>query len=50
MKKNSDIHIKLSTEQKEVLRKRAESVGLSLSSYIVFVLLNTKPKIQDSFI
>ena len=45
MNKNTDMHIKLSTEQKETLRKRAESVGLSLSSYIVFVLLNTQQKI-----
>ena len=47
MKKNDNIHIKLSTEQKLLLKKRAEAVGLSLSSYILFVLLNTTPKIQD---
>jgi uncharacterized protein (DUF1778 family) len=47
MKKNDSIHIKISSEQKAILKQRAEAVGLSLSSYIVFVLMNTKPIVQD---
>lgn len=47
MKKNDSIHLKLSSEQKKLLKQRAEKVGLSLSSYVLFVLLNTKPIIQD---
>jgi len=46
MKKNASIHIKVTTEQKKILEKRAEKSGLSLSSYILFVLINTKPKIE----
>lgn len=45
MKKNSDIHLKINSEQKELLRQRAAQTGLSLSSYCIFVLLNTKPRI-----
>lgn len=48
MKKNNSIHIKISTEQKEILIKRAEACGLSLSSYILFIILNTTPKIQEA--
>lgn len=47
MKKNSSIHIKLAEEQKEILKKKAESCGLSLSSYIVFVLMTTSPEVQE---
>lgn len=47
MKKNDSIHLKLTSDQKLLLKKRAESVGLSLSSYILFVLLNTRPQIQQ---
>lgn len=48
MKKNNSIHLKLTTNQKDLLKKRAEQVGLSLSSYILFVVLNAKPiKIQE---
>ena len=47
MKKNNSIHIKLSTEQKNLIRARAEQVGLSLSSYVLFVLLNAKPIISQ---
>jgi uncharacterized protein (DUF1778 family) len=48
MKKNSSIHLKLSETQKELLKKRADTVGLSLSAYILFIVLNTTPKIQES--
>jgi antitoxin component of RelBE/YafQ-DinJ toxin-antitoxin module len=43
-KKNSSIHLKVSEQEKELLMKRAEQVGLTLSSYIRFVLLQTKPR------
>lgn len=48
MKKNSSIHIKISTEQKSLLQKRASSCGLSLSSYVLFILLNAKPVIANN--
>lgn len=44
MKKNESIHLKLSKEQKDLLKNRANQTGLSLSSYILFVLLNTEIK------
>lgn len=46
MKKNNSIHIKLTTEQKEKLEKKAEKCGLSLSSYLLFIALNTEPKVE----
>ncbi len=46
MKRNHDIHIIVSKEEKEILKDRSKSVGLTLNGYIRFVLLNTKPKIQ----
>jgi uncharacterized protein (DUF1778 family) len=46
MKKNASIHIKLTTEQKKEVEKKAEKSGLSLSSYILFIILNTKPKVE----
>jgi len=45
MKKNDKIFIPISSEQKEILKKRAEACGLSLASYCSFVLLKNKPKI-----
>lgn len=46
MKKNKSIHIKVTTEQEQKLKKKAEKCGLSLSSYILFISLNTEPKIE----
>lgn len=46
MKKNDKLHIPISTEQKELLKKRSEECGLSLSQYCLFVLLSAKPKIE----
>jgi len=48
MKKNSSIHIKISSEQKTILKEKAEKCGLSLSSYILFIILNTNPIIQEN--
>ena len=47
MKKNTSIHIKISEEEKENLKKKAGLCGLTLSSYIVFVLSTTTPKVQE---
>jgi hypothetical protein len=43
MKKNAKLHIPISTEQKDKLIARAQVCGLSLSSYCLLVLLNSKP-------
>lgn len=48
MKKNSKLHIAISTEQKALLKKRADSVGLSLSQYCLFVLIQAKPQVNDT--
>jgi len=47
MVKNNSIHLKLTAEQKEIIKQRAESVGLSMTSYILFVVLKTEIKIQQ---
>jgi len=46
MKKNSKLHIPIDTESKKKLEKRAEALGLSLSSYCLLVLLKNKPKVD----
>lgn len=45
MRKNSKIHIPVSTELKEKLEKRAEACGLSLAGYCSLVLSKAKPQI-----
>lgn len=47
MKKTDKLHIPISSEEKQKLKSRAEDCGLSLSSYCLFVLLKTIPKIED---
>lgn len=47
MKKNDKLHIPISTEQKEILKKRAESLGLSLSQYCLLILIKTVPKVEE---
>jgi len=44
MKKNHNLHIKLTSEQKSKLKHNAEKLGLSLSSYCLLVLLSTNPR------
>lgn len=46
MKKNDKLVIKISTEDKNKLKYRAEQSGLSLSSYCIWILLNTVPKTE----
>jgi len=46
MKKNSKLHISISSQDKLRLTARAENVGMSLSSYILFIVMNAKPKIE----
>jgi len=51
MKKNTKIHIKISSEDKEKLRKKAENLGLTLTSYCMMVLRKAEvliPKINSS--
>lgn len=47
MRKNNKIHIPISTEEKNKLKKRAESVGLTLAQYCLFVLMKSRPKIEE---
>lgn len=47
MKKNDKIHIPISSEDKKKLQKRADSVGISLASYCLFILLSAKPKMPE---
>lgn len=48
MKKNTKLHIDISTEDKDILKRKAEDSGLSLSSYCLFVLKKAVPKIEYS--
>lgn len=41
VKQNSDIHLGLTTEQKEALQKKAESRGLNLTAYCRVVLIDS---------
>lgn len=41
MKKNNEIRISCTTEEKEKIKKQAEKVGLPLSEYILKLALNT---------
>lgn len=47
MKKNDKLHIPISTEQKNKLISRADSVGMSLSQYCLYILLKAKPRIEE---
>jgi len=47
MKKNDKIHIPISTEDKVKIKKRAESVGLSLTQYCRYVLLQSKARVEE---
>lgn len=46
MKKNCKIHIPVSSEEKEKLKRRAEACGYTLATYCRVVLINAKPRIQ----
>ena len=43
--KNSKLHIPITTEDKNKLKKKAEALGLTLSTYCLMVLKNAQPKI-----
>jgi len=43
MKKNSKLHIPISTEGKEKLKKRAEACEMTLTAYCLYILMNTTP-------
>jgi len=47
MIKNDKLHIPISTEQKEILKERAESLGLTLTGYCTLILIKTIPKIEE---
>lgn len=43
MKKNTKLHIPISTEGKETLKKRAEQYEMTLTQYCLYILMNTIP-------
>jgi hypothetical protein len=45
-KKNDKIHIPISSEDKLLLKKRAEQCRMDLCDYCRFILLNAKPEVQ----
>ena len=47
MKKNDKLHIPISTEHKNLLKERADAMGLDLSEYCRLVLINAKPKVTN---
>jgi len=49
MNKNNKLHIPITTEEKVKLQRKADLVGLTLSSYCRLVLLTTNPKMQRIF-
>ncbi len=46
MKRNHDVRVKLSKEERELLTKRAERIGLNLSTYLRYIALNTSVKVD----
>ena len=46
-KKTDKLHIGVTKEQKETLKKRAESLGLTLTGYCTLILIKTIPKIEE---
>ncbi len=46
MKKNTKIHIPISSELKERLQQKASECGLSLAQYCLYILSNSKLKTQ----
>lgn len=45
MKKNTKLHIPISSEQKEKLKERASILDMNLSDYCRIVLINSKFKV-----
>jgi predicted DNA binding CopG/RHH family protein len=46
LKKNDKLHIPISSELKEKLKQRALDCGMTLSQYCLFILSQTKPKVE----
>ena len=46
MKKNSKLHIAITFEEKEKLKRSADKIGISLASYCRLILISAKPKID----
>lgn len=47
MKRNYNVYIRLSKNEKDKLKSEAEKVGLSLMSYIRFIVLSGRLKEQS---
>ncbi len=46
MKKNSEIRIKLSTEELEKIKNQSNKAGLSIQQFCLTILLNTEVSIK----
>jgi hypothetical protein len=44
MKRNHDLKIKLTAEELQTLKRKAEIIGIPTSSYARFIILNATPK------
>lgn len=47
MKKNDKLHVSITSEDKATLKRRAASCRMTLSQYVLYILMLTKPKIPD---
>jgi len=47
MKKNDKLHIPISSEDKQKIKLRAESLGLTMAQYCLFILKSAKPKLPE---
>ena len=45
MKNNSEIRFKCTTEQKEKIKRKAESCGMTIKGFLLYLGLNSTPKV-----
>lgn len=46
MKENSEIRFSTTTEIKETIKAKAESIGMTIKAYLIYVGLNTELKLS----
>lgn len=46
MKENAEIRFKLTSEQHDKIKSKAESVGMTLKGYLIYLGLNVEPEIS----
>ncbi len=45
MKENAEIRFKTTTETKDKIKVKADKLGMTIKSYLIFLGLNVEPKI-----